>query len=60
LLTGRGGGEIDLPFHFFSESLFHFQDNREQTTLTINPSQLFYFIEDVVFACRIMYSQKVM
>jgi len=26
----------------------------------LNSAQLFYFIEDVVFACRFMYSQKVM
>lgn len=59
-IQGATGGEIDLPFHLFSEGLFPFQNNRRQTTFILNPAQLFYFIEDVVFACRIMYSQKVM
>ena len=59
-LQGAVGVEIDLPMHLFSEGLVPFRDNREQTTYILNPSQFFYFIEDVVFACRIMYSQKVM
>ncbi len=30
------------------------------TLFIINPSHIFYVIDDLVFACRIMYSQKVM
>jgi hypothetical protein len=59
-VQGAAGGKIDLPMHLFGETLFPFQDNRRQTTFILNPAQFFYFIEDIVFSCRIMYSQKVM
>jgi len=59
-IQGAAGGEIDLPFHLCSESLFPFQDNRRQSTFTLNLAQFYSFIEDIVFACRIRYAQKVM
>jgi len=46
--------------HLYGEGLFPFQDNREQATFSLNSAQSFYFIEDIVFACRIRYAQKVM
>ena len=59
-VQGAAGRGIDFPMHLCGDGLFPFQDNRRQTTYILNPSQFFYFIEDIVFACRIRYAQKVM
>jgi len=39
---------------------FLFRTIGNRPRLFVNPSPFFYFFDDVVFACRIKYSQKVM